>query len=97
MHSPPPSAAAAKRGQAMFLVYCSPCHGTQGNGDGPLARVFVPPGDLHGPEIQSHNDAWIYGTIRNGSNTMPRYGAELSPQQRWEVVQFIRSLKEPAR
>ena len=95
-HNPIPPGARIEQGRALFNIYCSPCHGAQGSGEGPVAKVFVLPGNLRSREVQSHSDAWIYGTIRNGSNTMPRYGAELAPQQRWEVVQYIRSLKEPA-
>lgn len=82
-------------GGRLFGIYCTPCHGQQGGGDGRVASVFVQPGSLRGTEVQEHNDGWIYGTIRNGANAMPRYGPELPAAQRWEIVRFVRTLKEP--
>ena len=89
------SEAASLRGQALFCVFCTPCHGTRGHGDGPVAKVFVKPGNLVTPEIQQHGDAWLYGTIRNGANIMPRYGPDLSQEERWEIVRYLRTLAEP--
>lgn len=94
LHNPrPASAAPSEQGRFYFSVYCLPCHGPGGRGDGPVAKVFVQPRNLTGPEVQGHADGWIYGTIRNGANMMPRYGPELSSHQRWEIVAFVRSLK----
>ena len=89
------SGAASRRGQALFGAFCAPCHGTRGHGDGPVAKVFVQPRNLAAPEIQQHSDGWLYGAIRNGANIMPRHGPDLSQQQRWEIVQYLRTLTEP--
>ncbi|MBI4455554.1 MAG: c-type cytochrome [Acidobacteria bacterium] len=89
----PQSAAGIEKGRFLFSMYCSPCHGTQGRGDGPVVKVFVQPGDLRHPAVQAQSDAWMYGTIRNGENMMPRYGPELSVRERWQIVQYVKSFK----
>jgi mono/diheme cytochrome c family protein len=78
-------------GRALYGSYCSPCHGTGGIGNGPVGRFFAPPSDLTSATVQQHSDGWIYATITNGTARMPRQGTELSPQERWEVVNFVRS------
>lgn len=82
-------------GRALYGSYCSPCHGTAGIGNGPVARFFAPSGDLTSAAVQQHSDGWIYATITNGTARMPRQGTELSPQERWEVVNFVRSFGAP--
>lgn len=89
----PTSESVVEGGKQLFSVYCSPCHGPQGKGDGPVAAKFIPPTDLASPFIQENGDGWFYGTIRNGVRLMPRYGVELTPDQRWHIVTFLRTLK----
>ena len=73
-----------------------PCHGETGKGDGPVAAKFIPPSDLGSPFFQENSDAWFYGTIRNGVRLMPRYGAELSSHRSWQIVTYLRTLKQPS-
>ena len=89
----PASEEVVEAGRQRFSVYCAPCHGPTGKGDGPVATKFIPPTDLASPFIQENTDGWFYGTIRNGVRLMPRYGTELSSHQSWQVVAFIRTLK----
>ena len=58
-----------------------------------MAAKFIPPTDLASPFIQENTDGWFYGTIRNGIRLMPRYGAELSSHQSWQIVAFVRTLQ----
>ncbi len=81
-------------GREQFSVYCAPCHGPTGKGDGPVSAKFIPPTDLASPFIQENPDGWFYGTIRNGVRLMPRYGTELSAHQSWQIVAFVRTFKE---
>lgn len=91
LNNPIAGAGPTETGRALYGSYCSPCHGIGGIGNGPVARFFVPPGDLTSATVQQHSDGWIYATITNGTARMPRQGTELSPQERWEVVNFVRS------
>ncbi len=81
-------------GRQLFSVYCAPCHGPTGKGDGPVAAKFIPPTDLASPFMQENTDGWLYGTIRNGVRLMPRYAIELTEDQSWEIVAYLRTLKE---
>jgi mono/diheme cytochrome c family protein len=82
---------ATESGRALYGSYCSPCHGIGGIGNGPVARFFAPTGDLTSAAVQQHSDGWIYATITNGTARMPRQGTELSPHERWEIVNVVRS------
>ena len=90
----PASAEVSEAGRQHFSVYCAPCHGPNGKGDGPVAAKFIPPTDLANPFIQENTDGWLYGTIRNGVRLMPRYGIELTEEESWQIVAFLRTLKQ---
>ncbi len=94
--SPPSSLGPTPTGRRLFLTYCAPCHGETGRGDGPVAKRFSPVRDLTEPSAQALSAGWIYGTIRMGAASMPRYGHELAPPERWAIVSFVKSLGEPA-
>ncbi|MEE2822784.1 MAG: cytochrome c [Acidobacteriota bacterium] len=81
-------------GRRQFAIYCAPCHGSTGKGDGPVSAKFIPPTDLASPFIQKNTDGWFYGTIRNGVRLMPRYGAELTSDQAWQIVAYMRTFKQ---
>ena len=85
----------APNGRALYQIYCVPCHGISGTGDGLVARHFmldvnVRPADLTSDTVQGHTDGWLYGTITNGTARMPAYRYELTPRERWEIVTFVR-------
>jgi len=78
------------RGHALFTIYCYTCHGESGNG--PVGEVLeTPPTDLSSEYIKDLTDGWIWGTITFGSYVMPRYGYDMSPAERWDVVNYIRN------
>ena len=80
-------------GQRLFTIYCTPCHGPEGKGDGPVSLKFVPPPDLTHPSIQKgRSDGYMQHVIGAGGAVMPAYGEALSPEERWHVVNFLRSL-----
>lgn len=82
-----------ERGRQLFGIYCTPCHGPEGKGDGPVSPKFVPPPDIGHPAIQAmRTDGYIQHVIGTGGTVMPAYGEALSPEERWHVVNFLRSL-----
>jgi mono/diheme cytochrome c family protein len=83
-----------KRGEALYRVYCSPCHGVSGKGDGPVTPRFIPPPDLAGPQIQGRTDGHMSYYIGYGGAVMPAYGEALSVGERWDVVNYIRTLAQ---
>lgn len=92
-----PSAASVANGKRLFGIYCSPCHGPEAKGDGPVAKKFVPPPDLTLPMFRERTDGFIYGTIRNGGALMPPQGEVLAPAERWDIVNYIRHLQDEAK
>lgn len=83
------------KGKGLYLIQCAPCHGPGGKGDGPVSPKFIPPPDLTHPSIQrSRTDGYLEHVIGTGGAVMPAYGEALSPQERWEVVNFLRSIAQ---
>ncbi len=87
----PPTKESIRMGQALFRIYCFPCHGESGKGNGPVGKIFeVPPADLTSDYVKELTDGWIWGTITFGSYVMPRYGYDTTPEERWHIVNYIR-------
>jgi len=91
LQNPIPGKGANGTGHTLYNEYCSPCHGMSGIGNGAVTKYFVPPGDLTSAAVQGHSDGWIYATITNGTEHMPRQGTELTPDERWQIVNFVRT------
>jgi mono/diheme cytochrome c family protein len=92
----PPNSESVAAGQAVFTVHCVPCHGETGKGDGPLGVVLNPrPADLSLHAVPGvHTDAQLYEWITDGfpGSAMPAWKSRLSDTDRWNLVNFIRTL-----
>lgn len=82
-----------ERGQDRFNIYCSPCHGYFGEGDGRLRGLFPKPPSLHNQKVMNWADGNIYHVITNGQNVMPSYAEQVSVNDRWNIVNYIRTLQ----
>jgi mono/diheme cytochrome c family protein len=84
-----------RKGRNAFTTYCQPCHGAKGVGDGTVARSLpIPPVDLTRADLQAgRSDGSIYFTIRHGNVIMPGYAHALTPEQAWDVVHYVRTLR----
>lgn len=82
------------RGQKLFGVYCSPCHGAMGKGDGPVTPRFIPPPDLASAPVQGKPDGHMAYYIGYGGALMPAYGEALSVTERWDIVNYLRTLAQ---
>jgi copper transport protein len=91
-----PSSESVAAGQAVYEVHCVPCHGETGKGDGPLGVTLNPrPADLTQHAIPGvHTDAQLYEWITNGfpGSAMPAWKTQISDTDRWNLVNFIRTL-----
>lgn len=86
-----------RRGQGRFQIYCAPCHGTLGDGNGitkSYGMVATP--TYHDDRLRTMAEGEIYNTITNGKNTMFPYADKLSPDDRWAVIAYIRALQRAA-
>jgi S-disulfanyl-L-cysteine oxidoreductase SoxD len=98
LHNPVKSTlASVENGKLLFHIYCSPCHGTEAKGDGPVGKKFVSPTDLTLEVSRNRPDGYIFATIREGGSTMPSQADGLSPQETWDVVNYLRSLQKNKR
>jgi mono/diheme cytochrome c family protein len=88
-----PNAAALESGKRLYEIYCTLCHGSHGKGGGPVAGKFVPPPDLTLDVFRKRPDGFLYETIRTGGPIMPGQGDALSPEERWNIVHYLRSLQ----
>jgi mono/diheme cytochrome c family protein len=97
----PVTEALVRRGRERFEIYCAPCHGLAGYGDGPVARradalmegTWVPPSSLHDPTVRGRADGHLYNTIKNGIRNMPPYGPQVAADDRWAIVAYVRALQ----
>jgi len=82
------------RGQNRFMIYCYPCHGALGDGNGitkSYGMVATP--SYHDDRIRNMPEGEIFNTITHGKNTMFPYADKLSPDERWAVVAYVRALQ----
>ncbi len=89
------------RGRQRFNIYCAPCHGQSGNGNG-MANVraealaegtWTPPSDLRSQSVVDRPVGHLYNTITNGIRNMPSYKAQIEPRDRWAIVAYVRALQ----
>lgn len=87
------------KGERLFKIYCTPCHGQSGTGDGLVgAKLLMKPWDLTlGNQMHSWNpkdypDGHIFGYISLGGAVMPSYANDLSATERWHVVNYVRQV-----
>lgn len=89
----PATATSIRRGKASFEVNCLVCHGARGTGDGPVGLKFVTkaPVDLNDDYTQSQSDGELFFTLTRGRALMPAYRDSLSIEERWDLINYIRS------
>ena len=91
----PVNGALLARGQDRFDIYCSPCHGKLGDGNGITKKIGDMPAvaNLHDARIVMMTDGEIFHTITYGKSTMGAYGPLVPPQDRWAIVAYLRALQ----
>lgn len=90
-----------QRGRERFGVYCAPCHGYGGAGDGIVAQRalrlntegWVQPTSMLDATVRDRPVGHIFNTITNGIRSMPPYGDQIRPEDRWAIVAYIRALQ----
>ncbi|HVZ55113.1 MAG TPA: c-type cytochrome [Chitinophagaceae bacterium] len=77
----------------LYVANCGPCHGARGKGDGVASQGLNPrPADHTSAKVQGQTDGAIFWKMSEGRAPMPAYKKLFSEQQRWELVNYIRSL-----
>ena len=92
--SPADRRAILQRGQERYQIYCQPCHGLAGYGDGLIAkRGMAAPPSYHLERLRQSADGHLYDVIANGYGSMYSYGSRVPTQDRWAIVAYIRALQ----
>ncbi len=88
------TAATIARGEERYDIYCTPCHGPVGTGDGMVAkRGFAGVANLQDERIRGLAEGELYSAIANGVRLMPSYGLQVNEQDRWAIVAYLRALQ----
>ncbi|MCH8150846.1 MAG: cytochrome c [Planctomycetes bacterium] len=95
-----------QRGRERFNIYCQPCHGLAGYGDGMVNKramvlmnlgvngtTWVQPKSVHEQQIREQPVGQYFNTITNGVRNMPAYGPQIPVADRWAIVAYVRALQ----
>ncbi len=89
--------ALVQRGQDRYAIYCVPCHGGLGDGQGMVGQVSrvaaIQPPSFHQDRIRHMADGQLFATITNGIRNMPAYGPQVAVRDRWAIVSYVRALQ----
>jgi hypothetical protein len=82
------------RGQERFNIYCAPCHGRTGQGDGMIVRRgYRRPPSMHQDRLRNAPAGHFFDVITNGFGAMPDYAAQVRAEDRWAIVAYVRALQ----
>jgi len=82
------------RGQDRYNIFCSPCHGLQGDGQGMVTlRGMKHPPSYHQDQVRNEPNGYYFDIITNGFGAMNGYSMQLNPHDRWAIVAYVRALQ----
>jgi len=83
-----------ERGQERYKIFCTPCHGLRGDGNGMVAmRGMKHPPSFHQDRLRQATNGYIYDVVTNGFGAMYGYSAQISPRDRWAIIAYLRALQ----
>jgi len=89
----PVTTANLARGRDRFTVFCQPCHGRLADARGTLTAAFPKAPTLHSRKVREWSDGRIYAVLTEGQNLMPRWEAQISRDDRWLIIHYLRVLQ----
>jgi mono/diheme cytochrome c family protein len=101
-----PNEETVERGRDRFEIYCAPCHGYSGNGEGMVhkraselqaagvAGSWVPPTNLQQFTLMQQPVGQLFDSISNGVRSMPGYARQIDPEDRWAIIMYLRALEK---
>jgi len=89
------------RGRQRFGIYCTPCHGQIGLGDGMVAKradslaqgTWIPPTNMTQDYLRQMAVGELFNTISNGVRNMPGYASQIKTEDRWAIIMYVRALQ----
>ena len=98
LSAPPSPAVVLERGARVYQIYCQPCHGAAGKGDGPVAmRGFPPPPSFLAEHAVHLAGGQMFHIVTYGQKNMPSYASQVPAEDRWRVIAYVRSLQGGAK
>jgi hypothetical protein len=83
-----------ERGHERYDIFCTPCHGLVGDGNGIIAEYGMEtPPSFHDPDLRDASAGHYFRIITNGTRVMPSYAARIPVEDRWAIVAYIRALQ----
>lgn len=90
----PIDADAMRRGQERYTIYCSPCHGRVGDGEGMIVRRgYRHPPSLHDERLRQAPAGHFFDVMTSGFGAMPDYAAQIAVEDRWKIAAYVRALQ----
>jgi mono/diheme cytochrome c family protein len=81
-----------EEGKALYETYCLVCHGSQGRGDGPISSKIPTPPSYVSERVLQFPPGRIFHVITKGTGKMPSYASQLSAEERWKIVTYVRTV-----
>ncbi len=89
-----PTLAIIERGQERYDIFCTPCHGLTGDGQGVITQYGMrEPTSFHDPDLRAEAPGTYFNIITNGTRIMPSYAARIPVEDRWAIIAYIRALQ----
>jgi hypothetical protein len=86
--------ATLERGRERYDIFCAPCHGLVGDGNGIIAEYGMEaPPSFHDPDLRESSAGYYFTIMTNGTRVMPSYAARIPVEDRWAIVAYIRALQ----
>ena len=83
-----------ERGQARYLIYCTPCHGQTGRGDGIVVRRgYRKPTSFHDARLRGEPVGYYFDVMTSGFGAMPDYASQIRVRDRWAVAAYVKTLQ----
>ncbi len=92
-----PKAEDVARGKWGYTTFCVPCHGVEGKGDGPVSQRGMPGFPIHAGGPTEYKDGHIFHIISYGRGMMGSYASQISQDDRWKIILYVRELQKAAR
>ena len=83
-----------ERGEDRYKIFCTPCHGLQGDGNGMIVeRGMKHPPSYHIDRLRQSPNGYYFDVITNGFGSMYSYSAQIPPKDRWAIIAYVRALQ----
>jgi hypothetical protein len=83
-----------ERGEGRYKIFCTPCHGLQGDGNGMIVmRGMKHPPSYHDDRLRQAPNGYFYDVVTNGFGQMLSYSAQIPPHDRWAIIAYVRALQ----